>query len=133
MTKSRRLTQMLRAAERDIAAARKLLPELADQAIFHAQQAAEKTARAVAEAEGRTPGRSHHIGQIAELLPAGHPFRADLMGFDILSSAATAWRYPTPGGHMPEPPPPDLVARHLDDIAALLPRIGDWLRDRSLA
>jgi HEPN domain-containing protein len=124
-----RLAGLVTAAERDIAAARRLLPDLADQAIFHAQQAAEKLARALCEHAGVAVGRTHSIGHAAALLPDGHPFKEDMLGLDHLSAAATAWRYPTPGGRFPAMPDPKTVQAALADIEALLPEIRDWLRE----
>ena len=117
------------AARRDLAAARRLLPDLADQAIFHTQQAAEKLTRAVCEREGIAVGRAHNIGQAAAMLPDGHVFKGDLLGLDALSGAATAWRYPTPGGRLPPMPDPGQVYAALADIEALLPEVVDWLEE----
>ena len=129
MTTERRLAALVTAAERDIGAAHRLLPEMPDQAIFHAQQAAEKLARAVCEREGLAVGRSHNIGQAAALLPDGQVFKQDLLALDWRSPAATAWRYPTPGGRLPALPDPAQVSRALADIEALLPEISDWLAE----
>lgn len=126
---ARRLAALLTAAERDLAAAHRLLPDLADQAIFHTQQAAEKLARAVCEREQIPVGRTHSIGHAAGLLPDGHVFKADLLGLDSLSAAATAWRYPSPGGWLPAPPDPVDVSRALAEIEALLPEIRGWLAE----
>jgi HEPN domain-containing protein len=127
---NRRLSALMTAAGRDIEAARRLLPEMPDQAIFHAQQAAEKMTRAVCEAEGIAVGRTHNIGQAASSLPDGHVFKLDLLGLDTLSAAATARRYPTPGGWFPAMPNPGEVEAALADIAALLPEIRAWLAER---
>ena len=125
----RRHAALVAAAERDIAAARRLLPDMPDQAIFHVQQAAEKLTRAVCERAGVGGGRTHNIGQAAAMLPDGHPFKADMLGLDHLSGAATAWRYPTPGGRFPAMPDPKKVQASLTDIEALLPEIRDWLAE----
>jgi|TARA_Y100000031_G_scaffold48110_1_gene54894 HEPN domain-containing protein len=127
VTIERRLAALVTAAERDIRAAHRLLPDMPDQAIFHAQQAAEKLTRAVCEREGLAVGRSHNIGQAAAMLRHGHVFKEDLLGLDMLSPAATAWRYPSPGGRIPAPPDPGEVSAALADIEALLPEIRDWL------
>ena len=126
---SRRLTALVAAAERDIGAAHRLLPDMPDQAIFHVQQAAEKLTRAVCEREDLAVGRTHNIGQVAAMLPDGHIFKEDLLGLDNLSAAATAWRYPSPGGRMPADPDPHEVAAILTDIEDLLPEIRDWLAE----
>ncbi len=124
---ARRLAALVTAAERDIAAAHRLLPDLPDQAIFHVQQAAEKLTRAVCEKEGVAVGRTHNIGQAAAMLPDGHMFKEDLLGLDDLSAAATAWRYPSPGGWFPAMPDQGHVKDALADIEALLPEVRDWL------
>lgn len=126
---SRRLSSLVTAAERDIGAAHRLLPDMPDQAIFHVQQAAEKLTRAVCESEDLLVGRTHNIGQAASMLPDGHVFKEDLLGLDNLSAAATAWRYPSPGGWFPAAPDPSEVAVALTDIEALLPEIRDWLAE----
>jgi HEPN domain-containing protein len=124
---TRRLAALVTAAERDIAAAHRLLPDLPDQAIFHVQQAAEKLTRAVCEKEGLAVGRTHNIGQAAAMLPDGHLFKEDLLGLDNLSAAATAWRYPSPGGWLPAMPNQGDIKNALADIEALLPEIRDWI------
>ena len=126
---ARRLSSLVTAAERDIGAAHRLLPDMPDQAIFHVQQAAEKLTRAVCEREGLPVGRTHNIGQAAAMLPDGHVFKEDLLGLDNLSAAATAWRYPSPGGWFPAIPDPDDVTPALADIELLLPEIRDWLAE----
>ena len=126
---ARRLAALMIAAERDIVAARRLLPDLPDQAIFHAQQAAEKLTRAVCEAEGLAVGRTHNIGQAAASLPQGHVFKVDLLGLDSLSAAATAWRYPSPGGWFPAYPDAADVEAALAEIEALMPEVRGWLAE----
>ena len=126
---TRRLSALVTAAERDIGAAHRLLPDMPDQAIFHVQQAAEKLTRAACERENLLVGRTHNIGQAAAMLPDGHVFKEDLLGLDNLSAAATAWRYPSPGGWLPAIPNPDEVSAALADIEALLPEIRDWIAE----
>ncbi|MBF0332457.1 MAG: HEPN domain-containing protein [Alphaproteobacteria bacterium] len=130
MTHRRRLAALLIAATRDIEAARRLLPDMPDQAIFHAQQAAEKLTRAVCEREGVAVGRTHDIGQAAAFLPDGRMFKADMLGLDTLSAAATAWRYPSPGGWFPAMPDPDAAAASLADIGCRESAIGSPSPDR---
>lgn len=126
---ARRLAALVTAAVRDIGAAHRLLPDMPDQAIFHVQQAAEKLTRAVCEREGIAVGRTHSIGQAAAMLPDGHVFKEDLLGLDNLSAAATAWRYPSPGGWFPAIPDQSDVAAALAGVEALLPEIKDWLAE----
>lgn len=124
---ARRLAALVTAAQRDIGAAHRLLPDMPDQAILHVQQAAEKLTRAVGEREGLPVGRTHNTGQAAAMLADGHVFKEDLLGLNHLSAAATAWRHPSPGGWLPANPDPGDVSAALADIEALLPEIRDWL------
>lgn len=126
---ARRLAALLLAVERDFAAAHRLLPDMPDQAVFHVQQAAEKLTRAVCERAGLAVGRTHNIGQAAAMLPDGHLFKQDLLGLDALSAAATAWRYPTPGGWFPPYPDAGEVTERLAEVEALLPEIRDWMSE----
>jgi len=45
------------------------------------------------------------------------------------TSAATARRYPSPSGRLPDLPAVGEVAAALADIEALLPKIRDWLAE----
>ena len=67
--------------------------------------------------------------QAAGALPDGHLFEEDLLGLDGLSAAATAWRYPSPGGWLAAMPDPGDVEAALADIEAFLPEIRDWLAE----
>lgn len=94
----------LKAAERDIAGIEHLLPDLPDLAAFHAQQAAEKLARAVCLREGLPDLRTHDISRITDQLAKEHPLRKSLGKLGSLTGAATAWRYPGTEGELPTPP-----------------------------
>lgn len=118
----------LAAAERDIEAAERLLPNLSAAAVFHAQQAAEKLARALCIHAGLPDLRTHDIGRIAERLPEEHPFRAALTEMDRLSAAATIWRYPDSTGMLAEPPASSEVRTDLDQLCILHSKIQDMLR-----
>jgi hypothetical protein len=49
-------------------------------------------------------GTSHNLGQMAEAFPVRHPFKERIRAFDALSSAVTAFRYPTSTGRLQQPP-----------------------------
>jgi HEPN domain-containing protein len=112
----------LRAAEEDLAAARRLLPDLARAAANHLQQAAEKLAKAELARSGRVPvPRSHDIGYLAGLLPSDHPLAPPLAALADLTEFNVAARYPTAGELAPPPKPNDL-ARRAEAIDELLQR-----------
>ena len=117
----------IRAAEDDLAAAEKLLPDLPQRAIFHAQQAAEKITRAVCVQAGLPDIRSHDIGRQATRLPANHPDRALLFDLGYLSHAATVWRYPNPDGEFPPSPKANDVRRAVSDIELALAQVRERL------
>ena len=117
----------LTAAERDVAAAERLLPDLPDLAVFHAQQAVEKLARAVCLHEGLPDLRTHDIARIAERLPKEHLFQESILELSGLTSAATAWRYPGAEGEFPTPPKLHDVQATLVRVKTLQTEIHDWL------
>ena len=117
----------LKTAERDIAGVDLLLPDLPDLAAFHAQQAAEKLARAVCLHEGLPDLRTHDITRITEQLAQEHPLRKSLVKLDSLTGAATAWRYPDAEGEFPRPPEPSEIQAALRQIRSIQAEIRGWL------
>ena len=117
----------LKTAERDIAGVDLLLPDLPDLAAFHAQQAAEKLARAVCLHEGLPDLRTHDIIRITEQLAQEHPLRKSLVKLDSLTGAATAWRYPDAEGEFPRPPEPSEIQAALRQIRSIQAEIRGWL------
>jgi HEPN domain-containing protein len=112
--------EWLAVAEIDLKAARNCLhgPEPTPQAAaYHCQQAAEKLIKAALVAEGVHPPRSHDIGGLAELLPAGHPLRPAFARLERLTVYAIAYRYP-PADMLANPPEPAVAA--VDAWVALL-------------
>ena len=86
-------------AKEDLAVARKLIADHPRHSAFCIDQAAEKLLKAVLTVERIVFTTGHHqLGRLAEMLPADHVWRADLMAFDTYTSYATATRYPRPGG-----------------------------------
>jgi HEPN domain-containing protein len=118
-------------AKEDLAVARKLLPTHPRHSAFAIEQAAEKLLKAVLTTEGIPFSTGHHqLGRLAELLPAEHIWRADLMAFDSYTSYATATRYPRPGGGMPYAPSRDLLEAGLKEVASLVGEIEDWCQEQ---
>jgi HEPN domain-containing protein len=118
-------------AKEDLAVARKLLADHPRHSAFAIEQAAEKLLKAVLTTEGIVFSASHHqLGRLAELLPAEHLWRADLMAFDSYTSYATATRYPRPGGGMPQVPSREVLEAGMKEVASLVGEIEDWCRER---
>jgi HEPN domain-containing protein len=118
-------------AKEDLAVARKLLADHPRHSAFAIEQAAEKLLKAVLTTESIVFSTSHHqLGRLAELLPAEHLWRADLMAFDSYTSYATATRYPRPGGGMPQVPSREVLEAGLKEVASLVGEIEDWCRER---
>jgi HEPN domain-containing protein len=118
-------------AKEDLAVARKLLAAHPRHSAFSIEQAAEKLLKAVLTTEGIPFTAGHHqLGRLAELLPAEHMWRADLMAFDSYTSFATATRYPKPGGGMPQIPSRDVLEAGLKDVSSLVGEIEDWCREK---
>jgi HEPN domain-containing protein len=86
----------LRYAEADLDMARVPLPEhaLYEQLCFHAQQAAEKSIKAVLIREGVPFPRVHSIERLVDLLPPSIARTTELVAAAQLSEYATTFRYP---------------------------------------
>jgi HEPN domain-containing protein len=87
----------LRFARSDLALARgERQPEvLLETLCFHAQQAAEKSIKAVLMQAGIPPPRAHSIERLLGLLPPAFSPPADLLAAAKLTPYATIFRYPT--------------------------------------
>ncbi len=118
-------------AKEDLAVARRLLAVHPRHSAFALEQAAEKLLKAVLMTEGISFSDGHHqLGRLAELLPADHLWRADLMAFDSYTSFATTTRYPRPGGGMPDEPPREVLDAGLKEVSSLVGEIEDWCREK---
>jgi HEPN domain-containing protein len=127
----RAVASFIALAKEDLAVARRLLTIHPRHSAFALEQAAEKLLKAVLTTEGISFSAGHHqLGRLADLLPAEHLWRADLMAFDSYTSFATATRYPRPGGGMPENPPRELLEAGLKEVSSLVTEIEDWCREQ---
>jgi HEPN domain-containing protein len=118
-------------AKEDLAVAKTLMAEHPRHCAFCIQQAAEKLLKAVLAVEGIAFTGSHHqLGRLAEMLPANHIWRADLMAFDNYTSYATATRYPRPGGGMPRIPSRETLETGLKEVSSIIGEIEDWCREK---
>jgi HEPN domain-containing protein len=127
----RKVESFLTLAREDLAAAKILRKTFPRHAAFHLSQAAEKAIKAVLTAEGFAFNAGHHqLGRLVTALPGEHPWRADLMALDKHTAAATATRYPMPGGAPPAAPGAAHLSADMAELEALLPEIADWCRER---
>lgn len=94
----RRVRAFCELASQELQAARMLAPSLPGQAAYFLQQCVEKLARGLLEMNRVQVGPMHDIGRLASLLPADDVFAEDLKGMDVLSPAATRFRYPGGAG-----------------------------------
>lgn len=126
---SRKAAAFLDLAAADLAHAKANLRNFPRHAAFTLQQAAEKTIKAILSAEKAVfPGMSHQLDDLVHRIPEKNPFRADLLALTHLTSAVTRYRYPTPGGDVPEDPSPAEMAADLATLELLLPEVRVWLR-----
>lgn len=105
MTARNRIAAFFTLAERGLRSANTLFQaeQFEDTTLF-VQQVVERVARALLTHAGVPFGTSHNLGQMAEALPPDHTFRGRIRSFDDLSTAVTAYRYPTASGHLKGPP-----------------------------
>lgn len=129
MTAERRIEAFLTLSDRGLKSAEILFrhDQLEDATLF-VQQVVERVARALLTHSGVAFGTSHNLGQMASALPEPHPFRERIRAFDDLSSAVTAFRYPTSSGRQQRSPDAANLARKIQDAAQLLQDAKDYIR-----
>ena len=126
----RKVQSFLILAREDLAAAKILAQHFPRHAAFNAEQAAEKIIKAVLTTERIIFSAGHHqLGMLVGLLPPGHVWRADLMVLDKHTPAATAYRYPVPGGAVPASPHSTQINADILELERLLPEVEDWCRE----
>ena len=116
MSVEKRLRAFFQVVDEDMQAA-ELLANIGNRlAAYHVQQAVEKLARALVVHSGVEVGPQHNVAVILDKLPADSPWHAKLEKLARYSAFATAFRYPTSGGRLPESPPKETL---LTDLKAL--------------
>jgi len=130
MSAARRIEAFLTLADEELRAANILATGAPRQAAYYVQQAAEKAARALLTAAGVPFGTTHNLGLMASALPNDHPLRERVAGLDRHSSAATLYRYPSPGGTLPTPPGAATLNADIADLEAFLREVRDFLVKR---
>jgi HEPN domain-containing protein len=129
MSVSESVRSYIQLAEEELRAAELLAPTNPRQAIYMVAQAAEKSARAILTNEGIAFGNLHSFGQMAQKLPADHPWRQRINDLDRLSSASTRYRYPTATGRLAQAPETKALR---DDIHEVSRFLEDARRDLGL-
>ena len=115
----------LRHAKADLMLAQVPLPQdgLYSSLCFHAQQAAEKSLKAVLVHSGIEFPRTHSIVRLIDLLPADVERTNDMIASGALTAYATAARYPAENDSL------DVSARDRDRAAELAKAVVAWAED----
>lgn len=110
-------------AKSDLAAARGPAPEgvMLEILCFHAQQAAEKSIKAVLVARGVPFPRIHSIERLTDLLPPDIARTADVLESARLTAYATVFRYPG----MPDP----VSEERYDEAVRLAEAVVSWAEE----
>ena len=111
-----RIAAFLNLAQEELDAASWLVERSPRQSAYLVQQSAEKLARAILTHADVKFGIGHNLAQMAEALPADHPWIEKILPLDRHSPAATRYRYPTMAGRLLDPPTTSELKR---DVAAL--------------
>lgn len=113
------ITGFLHVALADFEAARLLAAAGNRNAIYLLEQAAEKVIKAVLTSEGIHATAKHALDEMVDQIPDANPIKGQLRAVEHLSRYATTFRYPTPGGRIPEAP------KDFDERAAKVERVLD--------
>ena len=98
------IANLLRIAQEDLEGATALAPRGNRNAAYLCEQAAEKIIRAVLTSEGKHGGVRHQLDDMVDLVPDANPLKPALRAIEQLAAYATAYRYPTPVGRIPDAP-----------------------------
>jgi hypothetical protein len=60
--------------------------------------------RAVLTSENKHGGIKHQLQDMVDMIPDQNPLKVQLREIESLAAYATAYRYPTPSGRVPDPP-----------------------------
>ncbi len=123
----RRIDAFLQLAEEELQAARQLVRQSPRQAAYLMQQCAEKITRAILTGAGVKYGTGHNLGQMADALPANHPWIDKILPLDELSPAATRYRYPSTEGRLFEPPDTEHLQQDIENLTDLLKEATGFL------
>lgn len=114
------IANTLRIAREDLDGAKALAALGNRNAVYLCEQAAEKVIRAVLTSEGKHAGVRHQLDAMVDLVPDENPLKPALREIDELAAYATAYRYPTPAGRIPDAPPGGELALFIAKVDAVL-------------
>lgn len=97
-------------------------------AAYHVQQAVEKLIKAVILASGREAGTEHRLDVLMARLDPNDVWRHRLDPFVAYTPYATTFRYPTPGGRIPDAPPMGEITRDIQELRPILDEMRAKLR-----
>jgi HEPN domain-containing protein len=98
------IANLLRIAREDLDGALLLASRSNRNAVYLCEQAAEKVIRAILTAEGKHAGIKHRLDEMVDLVPDENPLKPALREIEELAAYATAYRYPTSSGRIPDAP-----------------------------
>lgn len=116
-----RVRSFLQLAQEEFDVAMEIKGKHRRQAAYFLQQCVEKLLRAMLEMDRIPAGTMHNIRGLVDLLPRGHVMAERFLELDVLSPAATRYRYPSPKGTVA-----DFDARQFD---VLVPKIDALMQD----
>lgn len=114
------IANLLRIAREDLDGATVLAPRGNRNAAYLCEQAAEKVIRAVLTSESKHAGIRHQLDEMVNLVPDENPLKPGLRQIEQLAAYATAYRYPTPVGRIPDGPPGTELATLIKKVDAAL-------------
>ncbi|HEY3452035.1 MAG TPA: HEPN domain-containing protein [Myxococcales bacterium] len=114
------IANFLRVAKEDLDGAKLLARTKNRNAVYLCGQAAEKVLRAVLTSESKHGGITHRLNEMVDLVPDENPLKPALRGIEELSAYATAYRYPTPAGRIPEAPTDEELSMFFAKVEAAL-------------
>jgi len=118
------IASYVRVADEDLRGARTLFKDTNRNAIYLCSQAAEKVIRAVLTSENKHGGTGHNLVIMVNMVPDENPIKPLLRAIDSLGDYATAYRYPTTGGRMKEPPASEEFERLADCVDVALKEVA---------
>jgi HEPN domain-containing protein len=114
------IANLLRIAREDLDGASMLAPRGNRNAAYLCEQAAEKVIRAVLTSEGQHAGIRHQLDEMVNLVPDENPLKPGLREIEQLAAYATAYRYPTSVGRIPNAPEGGELAALIKKVDAVL-------------
>jgi HEPN domain-containing protein len=114
------IANTLRIAKEDLDGALLLASRGNRNAIYLCAQAAEKVIRAVLTSEGKHAGIKHRLDEMVDLVPDENPLKPALREIEGLAAYATAYRYTTSSGRIPDAPPESRFGTLAKKVEAVL-------------